>query len=177
MHTNACLTAVPSFNNRFYAVLSRATNYANAVALAGATTYRGMTGYIATISSYDEYAFVRWGLGAQSLWISGTDASSEGTYKYTIGGATSSTTMSPMHWGIGEPNGGSDEDCIVIGSNGYADVVCTRTDFPDFVVEFECLSPKILFQGACISTLRMFHHVCNAASFHLTRSTSLRQPL
>ena len=151
--------------------MTRARNQADATRVAGAVMYRGMSGYLARIESPEEYAYVRWGLGVHEAWITGMDAAQEGHWKYPNG-----NYLFPFPLAIGEPDGGTRENCLILRSNGYIDVECARSDFSDFVVEFECLSPKILFQGACISTSHLLH-VCNAASFHLIRSTTLRQPL
>ena len=96
---------------------------------------------------------MRWNLGTHESWISGTDATSEGVYKYTINGATSTTSLTVAPWAINEPDGGWNENCVVLRNYGYIDAICSRSDFSNYVVEFECVSPRIMFQGACISTI------------------------
>ncbi len=145
--------AVPGFNGRFYDVLSGATNYTNAESRAAATTYNGMTGYLATINSIEEYAFIHWVMRAGSAWLSGTDRDSEGTWKYSSSSAFGSNVVADLPWATGEPSGGGgriEEDCLQHGEWGLNDVPCSTDEIPNFVVEFECLSPRIVVQGACI---------------------------
>ncbi len=140
---------MPGFNGRFYDVLTGATSYDNAISRAAATTYNGMTGYLATINSVEEYAFIHWRMRAGSVWLSGTDTNSEGTWKYSSS-SLSGSNVAYLLWATGEPNGGGTENCLQHGVTGLNDVPCSSNGIPNFVVEFECLSPRIVVQGACI---------------------------
>jgi hypothetical protein len=139
---------VPSFNDHYYAVLSGASSFADAVSTAASTSVNGMTGYLATINTIEEYNYLHWGLKARSVWISATDASVEGTWRYGSS-ALSGQSVSIMPWVNSEPNGNTGENCAIMYVLGLHDLSCTSGS-KNFVVEFECLSPKILFQGACV---------------------------
>ncbi len=145
---------VPAFNGRFYDVLTGTTSHADAVSRAASTTYNGMTGYLATINSMEEYAFIHWTMRAGSVWLSGTDASIEGTWKYSSSSLIGSNVVYGA-WGIGEPNGGTTENCLTHWAAGLADVSCVNNWITNFVVEFECPSPRIVVQGACIRMMCM----------------------
>ena len=145
---------MPGFNGRFYDVLTGATSFADAVSRAASTTYNGMTGYLATINSIEEYAFIHWTMRAGSVWLSGTDANSEGTWKYSSS-SLSGSNVAYLLWAPNEPNGRSSENCLHHWLPGLNDAGCSSNWITNFVVEFECLSPRILVQGACIRMLRM----------------------
>lgn len=81
-------------------------------------TYYGLQGYLATISSAEEAQLS----GEQtkgSGWIGGSDAASEGTWRWVTGpengtifwnGTPSGSSPNYANWNIGEPNQAGDED-------------------------------------------------------------------
>ncbi len=160
---------MPEFNGRFYDVLTGATSYADAVSRAASITYNGMTGYLATINSMEEYAFIHWNMSTGSVWLSGTDLGSEGTWKYSSS-SLSGSNVAYLPWALNEPNGRTSENCLYHWAAGLADISCSNNSIPNFVVEFECVSPRILVQGACIRMPRMWHFylcVVISSSFYL----------
>jgi hypothetical protein len=162
-------TSVPSFNNHYYAVLSGASSFADAVSIAASTSINGMTGYLVTINTIEEYNYVHWGLKARSVWISATDATVEGTWRYGTSGL-SGQSASIMPWASNEPNGNTAENCAILYVIGLNDLSCSSGS-KNFVVEFECASPKILFQGACVcmSCFDTFRHSYSIALGHSAR--------
>lgn len=113
-------------NQHFYRFVSYGRDFtgdksaAAAVAAAAATKEFGLTGYLATVTSYDENNFVSSKIeGAQNVWIGGSDAESENTWKFADGpdkgttiwtgcaqNSSTSPGTSPLYalWAPGEPN-------------------------------------------------------------------------
>jgi hypothetical protein len=143
---------VPSFNNHYYTILSGISNATGAAAQASSLTFKNMTGYLATLDSYEEYAFILYQLRAHRALISANDTKSEGVWvtgptPSSIGGAA---TVLP--WAQGEPGGGTSKNCAIITYYGLVGTYCALFDTSGlYVIEYECASPKVLANGACIS--------------------------
>jgi VCBS repeat-containing protein len=95
---------------------------------AAATTFNGLTGYLATITSANENAFVLSKLPADG-WIGASDAALEGTWKWVTGpeagtvfsiGNDSPVTQSGQYanWNANEPNDAGGEDYAEFYSGG-----------------------------------------------------------
>jgi gliding motility-associated-like protein len=87
-----------------------------AKSLAEGSSYFGLKGYLATILSAEEAKLI----GEQSLgtgWIGGSDAETEGVWKW-VTGPEAGTTMSYTFWNNGEPNNLGDEDYAHITQPG-----------------------------------------------------------
>ena len=66
-------------------------------------------------------AAIRGGFGSASLWIGGTDSSSEANFSWSDG-----TRFSYTNWDTDEPNSSGDEDCIEYKHNNFwNDLTCT----------------------------------------------------
>lgn len=123
----------------------------DANAAANAMTYGGASGYLATITSFDENVFVTSRLSNDG-WMGASDAAVEGEWRWTGGdeastqfwsgnGSTGSVVGGAYtNWNGLEPNNsGGNEDCaqILIGSEGrWNDLPCTGTPLLYYVVEF-----------------------------------------
>lgn len=79
--------ALNPLNGHFYRyVASSDIFWQNAQAAAEATTFRGLTGYLVTITDADENAFVTSKIeGAQNVWIGASDEETEGRWKWMGG--------------------------------------------------------------------------------------------
>lgn len=101
-------------------------NWLNAKNAAAASTYYGLQGYLATITSVDEVQIS--GIQASGAgWIGGTDEVSEGTWKWATGpelgtvfwnGAVSGTTPNFAFWNSNEPNNLGEEDYAHVTAPG-----------------------------------------------------------
>lgn len=131
-----------AFNGHYYEYLSNGGSQASwdvDKALADAMTYNGWQGYLATITSADEDAFVHSVItnanngGNPVTWVDGSDAAQEGHWVFTGGPEAgqwfsyfgSSVSGAYTHWNGGEPNNaGGSENYVELnwaGSPGWND--------------------------------------------------------
>ena len=82
-------------NGHFYEyVSSRGIKWTDAKAAAEATTFRGVKGYLATVTDERENLFVAQSIpGASNVWLGGTDAAKEGVWKWATGPEKGRTFM------------------------------------------------------------------------------------
>ncbi|MFM7044833.1 MAG: C-type lectin domain-containing protein [Ilumatobacteraceae bacterium] len=87
---------------------------------------RSRGGVLASISSLEEQICVDATGGGNSAWISGTDAASEGDWRWAFArkngqfwlGDYDGRATGFANWGGGEPNNSGDEDCAEIDLGG-----------------------------------------------------------
>ena len=107
--------AVPSQwsgNGHYYEFVSGSFIWTEARDAAASSSYMGFTGYLATITSAGEQAFLD-GLWPQDdpYWLGGSDAAAEGTWEWvTEPGGTVAFTF--LNWRAGEPNNLGGEDYL-----------------------------------------------------------------
>ncbi|WP_310298700.1 T9SS type B sorting domain-containing protein [Flavobacterium aquidurense] len=107
---------LPSTDHYYWFKSRIGVTWSQAKALAEAENYYGLKGYLATILSADEAKLI----GEQASgtgWIGGSDAETEGTWKW-VTGPEAGTSMIYTFWNTGEPNQRGDEDYAHITQPG-----------------------------------------------------------
>ena len=91
-------------NGHWYEFISTPTTAPNAFTAASGMSYLGMQGYLATITSAAENTFVSSTVAGGALaWLGGSDAGSEGIWKW-VAGPEAGQTFTYTNWAGGEPN-------------------------------------------------------------------------
>jgi hypothetical protein len=112
-------------NGHFYRPISTGATYTAARAASLLTTFKGQTGYLVTITSADEDAFIFANVPQSSIWFALTDEASEA--RWTIDAGPEKGTLIKINngqlngnipgqynnWAGGEPNNSGDEDYAV----------------------------------------------------------------
>jgi hypothetical protein len=112
-------------NGHFYRPISTGTTYINARAAALLTTFKGQQGYLVTITSADEDAFIFNNVPQGNIWFALTDEVSEA--RWTIDAGPEAGTLIKINngqlngnipgqynnWAGGEPNNSGNEDYAV----------------------------------------------------------------
>lgn len=108
-----------SGNNHYYEFVTARVNWTDALALSATNNYLGSQGYLATITSDPENAFLL-GLTALDGWIAGSDAAVEGQWRWMAGPEATTLFYTGVcctgiptgyaNWAAGEPNNFANED-------------------------------------------------------------------
>ena len=120
-------------NGHFYRPISTGATYTAARAASLATTFRGQTGYLVTITSADENAFIFANVPQTNVWFAATDEVIDGRWVIDAGpekGTIMKTANGQLagniagvynNWAGGEPNGGNhSEDYAVTNWGGQS---------------------------------------------------------
>ena len=117
-------------NGHFYRPISTGTTYTNARTLSSQQTFKGQTGYLVTITSSSEDAFIFANVPQSSIWFALTDEVVEGQWRIDAGpeagtliktsnGQTAGNIVGQYNnWAGGEPNNSGNEDYAVTKWNG-----------------------------------------------------------
>jgi hypothetical protein len=112
-------------NGHFYRPIATGATYTNARAASLLTTFKGQQGYLVTITSADEDAFIFANVPQSSIWFALTDEASEA--RWTIDAGPEAGTLIKINngqtngnipgqynnWAPGEPNNSGNEDYAV----------------------------------------------------------------
>jgi hypothetical protein len=112
-------------NGHFYRPITTGATYTNAKTLSSQQTFKGQQGYLVTITSADEDAFIFANVPQASIWFALSDAASEA--RWTIDAGPENGTLIKINngqlngnipgqynnWAPGEPNDSGNEDYAV----------------------------------------------------------------
>ena len=149
----AILTANPGVTyseetGNFYQFVSGSFNYANALAGASSTTINGIAGHLATITSAEENSFINGIVGANFVWIDGSDAATEGTFVWTTGPDAGTQFWNDIgnyeNWYQNSPtsNTNANDHVVFLGQNynGQWYIFGDNTNLNGYVIEWETSS-------------------------------------
>jgi hypothetical protein len=140
-------------NGHFYRPISTGNTYTGARAASLLTTFKGETGYLVTITSADEDAFIYNNVPQSQIWFALTDEVSEGQWRIDAGpekgtliktsnGQTAGNIVGQYNnWAPGEPNNSGNEDYAVTKWNG--------TQWNDLPNNFNC--PYVIEYGTWVN--------------------------
>ena len=136
-------------NGHFYRPIATTATYTNARAASLLTTFKGQTGYLVTITSADEDAFIFNNVPQSNIWFALTDEASEA--RWTIDAGPEKGTLIKINnlqlngnipgqynnWAPGEPNNSGNEDYAVTKWGGGSQWNDLPNHFSNpYVVEF-----------------------------------------
>lgn len=104
-------------NSRIYELVPNGGNWESARASAKTRRVAGAQGYLATITSADEWNFIKDNFGSSSIashyWIGASDSAVEGEWRWMDGPETGQVAQPGIAglWRNGEPNNLNNEDC------------------------------------------------------------------
>lgn len=136
-------------NGHLYEYVSLSANWTTARDAAALRSKYGAVGYLTTITSAEENAFVAARL-LNAGWMGASDSVSEGDWKWVTGPEAGTSFWSGLsggssvdgryaNWGTGEPNDSGGEDCaqfLTGGTGKWNDLPCTTFSLPGYVVEY-----------------------------------------
>ncbi len=150
-------------NNHLYKFISGTINWNDAYVAAQNQVAYGVNGYLATISSSTENAFVSGRLTGDG-WIGGSDSAVEGVWRWMSGpeaginfwnGTGGGSSPTYASWAGGEPNQSGNEDCAqtYVASGNWNDLPCTAT-VAGYVVEFGTATntPSVIAKNISVVT-------------------------
>ncbi len=132
-------------NGHFYRPISTGVFYSQAKINASATTFKGQTGYLVTITSSDEDLFIFNNVPQSNIWFALTDSITEGTWRIDDGpekgtivriGTTNQQGVY-NNWAGGEPNNwGGNEDYAVTKWGGSQWNDLNSNYYNPYVIEY-----------------------------------------
>jgi methionine-rich copper-binding protein CopC len=143
-----------STTGSYYIYRSTTITWTAARTAAADETLNGMTGYLATATTEDEFTFIKNTSSATQFWLGGTDAAVEGDWRWIDDpgvpadesgelfwqGASGGSAQNgyATFWNSGEPNdyGSGGEDALQVISNGKWNDLPINSNTLPYVVEF-----------------------------------------
>lgn len=110
-------TAGSGGNDHWYDFIAGGIDWFSANTAAQSLTHLGQSGYLVTITSAEEDAFIRASVSTSRGWAGGSDAATEGLWQW-VTGPESGQAFGFTAWGPGEPNDSGNEDHLLINQHG-----------------------------------------------------------
>lgn len=141
-------TVASGGNDHWYEFVAGAITWTAARAAATGSTHQSMPGYLATVTSAAEDAFLG-SLSGLSAWLGGSDAAVEGEWRWMDGpeagqlfwqGGPGGTASGYASWNNGEPNNAGEEDYLDRQSGVWNDL--PDTPLRGYFVEFNPSDPN-----------------------------------
>lgn len=102
--TAAAAPVLNAANGHYYQYIDQRTSiWEDALAAAAGMSYNGMQGYLATITSAQENAFIASNVTQSVAWVAGSDKDAEGVWKW-MAGPEAGQVFTYTNWAPGEPN-------------------------------------------------------------------------
>lgn len=98
-------------NGNYYQFVSTSVDWQTAFNAANASSYLGLQGYLATITSDAENTFAATVANGALAWLGGSDDVVEGTWTWR-NGPEAGQTFTYTNWNPGEPNNAGNEDYV-----------------------------------------------------------------
>ncbi|MBI1327459.1 MAG: type I secretion C-terminal target domain-containing protein, partial [Alphaproteobacteria bacterium] len=155
---NSLINANVHYNTatgNFYQVVTGTLTWTAAQTAAGAATLNGVAGHLATITSASELSFITAYTGGQNAWLGGSDAGTEGQWRWVAGtyenGAQFANASGGAvngwynNWSAGQPNDadGTQDYLYLLNGTQFADLVVQGNGstgyvtIPRYVIEWE----------------------------------------
>ncbi len=108
-------------NGHYYEYIANAVSFDQALAAAAASTFNGIQGYLATVTSAEEQSFIYDNVTRGGTWFAGTDRDLEGTWTWVAGpesgtifwvGGPNGSSPTYANWAGGEPNNAGNENYL-----------------------------------------------------------------
>lgn len=128
-------------NGHFYELITDSMNVSDALTAAAATTHNGWNGYLATITSAAENAFLKTLLaeaGFPLARFAASDAEAEGVWKW-IAGPEAGQSLTFFDWRAGEPNNLGGEHHAELRADGWNDLRGSAAT--SYIVEYSAPAP------------------------------------
>lgn len=107
-------------NDHWYEYVATPVTWTTALSVAEENVWRGLQGYLVTVTSAAEYAFLTPLTNYDNTWLAGTDAAVEGTWVWAAGPETGevfwkdNASITYANWRAFEPsNSGGVEDYVI----------------------------------------------------------------
>lgn len=101
----------------YYIYRSTNKTWENARTAANAETLNGMQGYLATVTSADEFTFIKNTSSATSFWLGGSDLATEGEWRWINDDGVPADEKNALFW-TGEGNGSAPSGVYTSWNNG-----------------------------------------------------------
>lgn len=154
-------TVASGGNDHWYEFVAGGITWTAARAAAAGSTHLSMPGYLATVTSAAEDAFLGT-LSGLSAWLGGSDAAVEGEWRWMDGpeagqlfwqGGPGGTVSGFASWNGGEPNNAGDEDYLDRQNGAWNDL--PDTTLRGYFVEYSATNPNRVPESGTLGLLAL----------------------